>query len=191
MFITAVIHNWAERLAAFSLLSYVFGALSLLFLSHLLSNFFQPGLVDVPGPYAAKFTNLWRLFKVWQMSFKEDLPGLHAMHRSTLIRIGPRMVSCSDPRAVELIYGFHTEFNKVSFYARCHQSPSPADSHSLIWSRPWHPCTKERNSPLCSPPPTTRLMRGFVSPSRVRMLCPALCRCVRFSLRYDGHGADS
>jgi hypothetical protein len=170
MFIAAVMHQWAERLASLSLLPYVFGAVFLLSFFHLLSNFFQPGLVDVPGPFAAKFTDLWRLFKVWQRRFKEDLPVLHATHRSTLIRIGPRMVSCSDPRAVELVYGFHTEFNKVFFHTRCRQSPSTADSHSLIWSKPWHPSTKERGNPLCSPPLTTRAMPAFASPSRARML---------------------
>lgn len=114
MLTTALLQNWQERLDALPPLPYVLGALLLAYLSfHLLSNLFQPGLVDVPGPFAAKFTDLWRLYKVWQWRFKEDLPGLHAAHHSTLIRIGPRMVSCSDPRAVELIYGFHTEFKKV------------------------------------------------------------------------------
>ncbi|CEJ61145.1 Putative VrtE [Penicillium brasilianum] len=113
MLTTPLLKNWQERLEALPALPYVLGTLVLAFLSfHLLINFFQPGLVDVPGPFAAKFTDLWRLYKVWQWRFKEDLPGLHAAHHSTLIRIGPRMVSCSDPRAVELIYGFHTEFKK-------------------------------------------------------------------------------
>lgn len=83
-------------------------------LSHLLYNLLQPGLVGIPGPFVAKFTDLWRLYKVWQWRFKEDLPSLHEAYNSSLIRIGPRMVSCSDPRAVELIYGFHTGFKKVS-----------------------------------------------------------------------------
>jgi hypothetical protein len=79
----------------------------------LIRNALRPGLVNVPGPFAAKFTDLWRLYKVWQWRFKEDLPALHQKYNSSIIRIGPRMVSCSDPEAVELIYGFHTEFTKV------------------------------------------------------------------------------
>jgi hypothetical protein len=74
----------------------------------------QPGLVSIPGPFVAKFTDLWRLYKVWQWRFKEDLPALHEAYNSSVIRVGPRMVSCSDPRAVELLYGFHTDFKKVS-----------------------------------------------------------------------------
>lgn len=88
-------------------------AVVFLILFHLVRNVFEPGLVDIPGPFAAKFTNLWRLYKLWQWRFKEDLPGLHQRYNSNLIRVGPRMLSCSDPKAVELIYGFHTAFKKV------------------------------------------------------------------------------
>ncbi|KAL4972282.1 cytochrome P450 [Aspergillus desertorum] len=80
--------------------------------SRLLYNLFQPGLVGIPGPLPARYTDLCRLYKVWQWKFKEDLPALHKAYNSTVIRVGPRMVSCSDPRAVELIYGFHTDFKK-------------------------------------------------------------------------------
>ncbi|KAJ5909055.1 cytochrome P450 [Penicillium taxi] len=75
-------------------------------------NYWQLDLVNIPGPFAAKFTDFWRLYKVWQWQFKEELPALHKAYQSSVIRIGPRMVSCSDPRAVELIYGFHTDFKK-------------------------------------------------------------------------------
>ncbi|KAL4812056.1 cytochrome P450 [Aspergillus spinulosporus] len=90
----------------------VVGVIFALIFSRLLYNFFQPGLVDIPGPLPAKCTDLWRLYKVWQWKFKEDLPALHEAYNSSLIRVGPRMVSCSDPRAVDLIYGFHTDFKK-------------------------------------------------------------------------------
>lgn len=89
------------------------GGAIVLFLLSLLRDALRPGLVNIPGPAVAKFTNVWRLYKLWQWRFKEDLPGLHEKYNSSLVRIGPKMVSCSDPRAVELIYGFHTEFKKV------------------------------------------------------------------------------
>ncbi|KAL4874950.1 cytochrome P450 [Aspergillus karnatakaensis] len=91
---------------------WIFAGLLALIVSHLLYNYCQPGLVSIPGPFAAKCTDLWRLYKVWQWRFKEDLPALHRAYNSSIIRIGPRMVSCSDPRAVELMYGFHTDFKK-------------------------------------------------------------------------------
>ncbi|OJI79838.1 hypothetical protein ASPTUDRAFT_131330 [Aspergillus tubingensis CBS 134.48] len=91
---------------------WIFAALLVLVVFHLLYNYCQPGLASIPGPFAAKFTNLWRIYKVWQWRFKEDLPALHQAYNSSVIRIGPRMLSCSDPRAVDLIYGFHTNFKK-------------------------------------------------------------------------------
>ncbi|KAH8658385.1 cytochrome P450 [Xylariales sp. PMI_506] len=72
----------------------------------------QPGLAGVPGPFLAKFTDLWRLYKVWNWTFKQDLPKLHEYYNSRLIRVGPNLLSCTDPRAVEVIYGFQSQFKK-------------------------------------------------------------------------------
>ncbi|MCJ1319468.1 hypothetical protein MMC15_004804 [Xylographa vitiligo] len=79
---------------------------------HLLRIALQPGLAGIPGPFLAKFTNLWRLYKVWNWTFKQDLPALHEYYNSQLIRVGPNLLSCSDPRAVETIYGFQSQFKK-------------------------------------------------------------------------------
>lgn len=104
----------AVPLSSASAILFVTSTIIAVILSRLLYNLLQPGLVGIPGPFAAKFTDLWRLYKIWQWRFKEDLPSLHEAYNSPLIRVGPKMVSCSDPRAVEVIYGFHTGFKKVS-----------------------------------------------------------------------------
>ena len=98
---------------------WLLGGSLILILYHFLRNALQPGLVNVPGPFLAKFTDIWRLYKVWMWTFKEDIPALHEKYNSTLVRIGPNMVSCSDPAAVEMIYGFHTEFTKVQPLPKC------------------------------------------------------------------------
>ncbi|RFU27293.1 hypothetical protein B7463_g9052, partial [Scytalidium lignicola] len=79
---------------------------------HLLRIALQPDLARIPGPFLAKFTNLWRLYKVWNWTFKQDLPALHEYYNSQLIRVGPNLLSCTDPRAVEIIYGFQSQFKK-------------------------------------------------------------------------------
>lgn len=104
------------------LLRLLYSALALL-LFNFLRNALRPGLLSIPGPFVAKFSDLWRLYKVWQWKFKEDLPALHQKYNSSIIRIGPKMVSCSDPRAIEPIYGFHTEFKKVMIALRMMCSP--------------------------------------------------------------------
>lgn len=88
-------------------------AVSALILFSLLRNAFRPGLTDVPGPFLAKFSNLWRLYTTWRQTFKDDIPVLHRKYKSSLIRIGPNLVSCSDPRVIDSIYGFHNEMMKV------------------------------------------------------------------------------
>ncbi|KAF4200321.1 hypothetical protein CNMCM8927_003499 [Aspergillus lentulus] len=79
---------------------------------HFLRNALRPGLVTIPGPFMARFSGAWRLYMTWRREFKESLPGLHEKYQSSLIRIGPNIVSCSDPKAVEVIYGFHNEMKK-------------------------------------------------------------------------------
>ncbi|KAK5673723.1 hypothetical protein LTR17_027888, partial [Elasticomyces elasticus] len=87
------------------------GMAALLIVS-LLREALRPGLRSIPGPFLAKFTDFWRLYKVWNWTFKEDLPALHKKYNAPLIRIGPQLLSCSDARAVHLIYGFQSEFKK-------------------------------------------------------------------------------
>lgn len=94
------------------LLFFLYSAVALLVL-HLLRNAFRPGFVDIPGPLVARFSDLWRVYKVWQWSFKEELPALHKAHGTSLLRIGPNLLSCSDPAAVNLIYGFQSRFQRV------------------------------------------------------------------------------
>jgi hypothetical protein len=101
---------------------------------HLLRNYLEPGLVGIPGPFLAKFTELWKLYQIWNWTFKSSLPGLHEKYDSTLIRVGPKQLSCSDPKAVELIYGFHTDFRKVSLKLRnLYRSDHSCAGRICIW----------------------------------------------------------
>ncbi|KAL4861821.1 beta-lactamase-like protein [Aspergillus spectabilis] len=82
------------KLEVFQPLSTATALITSSFLALILSrlySFFQPGLVRIPGPITAKFTDLWRLYKVWQWKFKEDPPSRHEKYNSSLIRIRPRM----------------------------------------------------------------------------------------------------
>ncbi|KAK4504427.1 hypothetical protein PRZ48_005343 [Zasmidium cellare] len=87
-------------------------AIAAILVGSLLREALRPGVHSIPGPFLAKFTDLWRVYKVWDWTFKEDLPSLHKKYNSSLIRVGPQLLSCSDARAVALIYGFHSNFKK-------------------------------------------------------------------------------
>ncbi|KAF2104916.1 cytochrome P450 [Rhizodiscina lignyota] len=74
-----------------------------LFITHLLVRYSK--LRSVPGPFLAAFTDLWR----WRAQQKTLFygPTLVKLHEQygKLVRIGPNLVSISDPAAVNVVYG--------------------------------------------------------------------------------------
>ncbi|CAD6580679.1 MAG: hypothetical protein ASARMPREDX12_000234 [Alectoria sarmentosa] len=77
-------------------LTLLYGILAVTTVS-LLRNALRPGLRDVPGPFLAKFSNLWRLYTTWQRTFKDDIPVLHKKYGSSLVRIGPNLSDMVKP----------------------------------------------------------------------------------------------
>lgn len=70
------------------------------------------GLLHVPGPFLASFSNLWKLNAAWH----NDMPGRNAaVHEryGPVVRTGQRTVSISDPSALPVIYSFKA-WDKVS-----------------------------------------------------------------------------
>ncbi|KAF2238438.1 cytochrome P450 [Viridothelium virens] len=75
----------------------------------------KPGLKSIPGPILAKFTDLWRFYYTRNGTMKEKIQELHHQY-GTLVRLGPNVVSISDARMVEDIYGIKAEFPKSARY---------------------------------------------------------------------------
>ena len=94
------------------LLQALFG-LTVLFVSNLFWTYYNSPLKSVPGPLVAKFTNLWRFFDVWGGRSELTLRMLHQKHGSA-VRIGPNVVSLSDPRLIKTIYPTRGDYLKVS-----------------------------------------------------------------------------
>ena len=86
---------------AFLLLYFCYGA------------FFSP-TSRYPGPFLAKFTNVWRLIDVWRGQHHETLRRLHAKHGS-IVRVGPNLLSLSDPSWNRIVYSTKGEFKKTSY----------------------------------------------------------------------------
>ena len=79
----------------------------------LLNNYFNRGLQKVPGPFLAKFTDLWRLLDVHKGSHHWKIIELHRKY-GKIVRLGPNYVSVADPRAIQDIYGLNRGYEKVS-----------------------------------------------------------------------------
>jgi hypothetical protein len=78
-------------------------------------NRYGGGLNHIPGPGLAPFTNLWRFFVVWGRRPELAHIRLHEKY-GPLVRLGPRVVSVSDPAAISVIYALNAGFVKSGFY---------------------------------------------------------------------------
>ncbi|RMD41176.1 hypothetical protein DV735_g3941, partial [Chaetothyriales sp. CBS 134920] len=95
--------SWPWLLAAFCLI-------------RLLINKYSGGLASIPGPFVAGFTDLWRFFDAMTANPHDTHIKLHREIGSSLVRIGPRTVSVSDPALIPKIYGLNSGFTKTMFY---------------------------------------------------------------------------
>jgi hypothetical protein len=78
----------------------------------LLSNRYKHGLRDIPGPFVAKYSRLWKLHSVWKGNHQDVAIDLHRRY-GPLVRIGPKHISVGDPEAIPVIYGLNNGFTKV------------------------------------------------------------------------------
>lgn len=83
-----------------------------LLLLRLIFSFVTHPLRDIPGPFWAKFTNLWRMLDYWQCTQIESHRELHRT-LGPAVRIGPNMVSLSDPDLLKQVYSIRGDFLKV------------------------------------------------------------------------------
>lgn len=86
--------------------------LLLLYLIRIIRRAFATDLRQVPGPFFAKFSNLYAMKHAMQCDMHELFPALHERY-GPLVRYGPNKVSVADPSAIPLVYGINTKFMKV------------------------------------------------------------------------------
>lgn len=108
-----------ERLAPQSFsttLLWLLGAI----LTRLLYNKYGHGLNNIPGPWLAGYTDLWRLFVVRGRRAQEIHIELHKKY-GPAVRLGPRAVSIADTEALKIIYSPSAGWSKVThdFGIRC------------------------------------------------------------------------
>ncbi|KAJ5667432.1 pisatin demethylase [Penicillium longicatenatum] len=75
---------------------------------------FSP-LCAIPGPFLARWTRLWELFKVCRGNFEKTNIDLHKRY-GPIVRISPHVYSINDPEAIRQIYGAGSAFTKAPFY---------------------------------------------------------------------------
>lgn len=78
--------------------------------------YFCSPLKAIPGPFVAKFTDLWRFYDYWCCTHTHSHQALHKKH-GPAVRIGPNMVSLSDPDLLKQVYSTRGDFVKVLFFS--------------------------------------------------------------------------
>lgn len=73
--------------------------------------FFSP-LRTIPGPFVARFTDLWRAFYTYRGRVDATHVELHRRYGDA-VRIGPNCVSISDPNLIRTIYSTRNPWKKV------------------------------------------------------------------------------
>jgi hypothetical protein len=79
--------------------------------SYILTYLRSP-LKEVPGPFLAKFSDLWRFFNHYSRSHIETQKALHEKYGDT-VRLGPNVVSVTDPALVKKIYEIRGTYVKA------------------------------------------------------------------------------
>lgn len=76
-------------------------------------------LPSIPGPFLAKFSDLYRFLSVYRRSPQDDQLKLHKQYRgnSDLVRLGPNTVSVCGPNYIQQIYAIDKKLPKSDFYA--------------------------------------------------------------------------
>lgn len=88
--------------------------LGVLVVSHVVAYLRSP-LKDIPGPVLAKFSNVWRLFDHYKATQISTQRQLHK-ELGPAVRIGPNIVSLSDPTLLKTVYSTRGEYIKVSHH---------------------------------------------------------------------------
>jgi len=80
--------------------------------AYLIKNRFNRGLNKYPGPFLASLTDWWRFYDVSKRRPEVTHIKLHEKH-GDVVRLGPNVLSFSDPKALKTIYGLNKGFTKV------------------------------------------------------------------------------
>ncbi|GAB1312635.1 Pisatin demethylase [Madurella fahalii] len=94
---------------------YAFGVPLIFVLSWwILSHALSP-LRRYPGPFFARWTNLWRLFVVQSGDYHRRIKKLHDEY-GPVIRIGPNLIDLDYPELIKTLYSTDDRWRKTEFY---------------------------------------------------------------------------
>ncbi|KAJ5692601.1 cytochrome P450 [Penicillium macrosclerotiorum] len=88
---------------------------AILVVSRFLWNYFRSPLKSFPGPIPSSFTDIWRMQDVFRGRCDITHNKLHRKH-GTAVRMGPNLLSLSDPSLINLVYNTKSPWIKSNMY---------------------------------------------------------------------------
>ena len=73
----------------------------------------RAGLSHIPGPFLARYTDLWRFYQAVKGFGKQGFMPEKLESYGEVVRIGPTTVAVFDPAAIPTIYGTGSRLDKV------------------------------------------------------------------------------
>jgi hypothetical protein len=90
-------------MALLGLLVKAIGLGAIIIVSQYIFAYLQSPLKKIPGPFLAKFSNIWRFLNHYGQTHIETQRALHKKH-GDVVRLGPTTVSVSDTSLIKTIY---------------------------------------------------------------------------------------
>jgi hypothetical protein len=98
--------------------AYFLSAVGLAALYWIFSNLrlaYRSDLSPLPGPNWARYTGLYRVYRLWSGQAPSVYLQLHEKY-GPIVRTGPNTVSIADPSTIPTIYGISSSFLKVTIH---------------------------------------------------------------------------
>ncbi|KAL3487620.1 cytochrome P450 [Aspergillus germanicus] len=91
------------------------GVLLISFLAYRIYNFITDPLLDIPGPFLARFTRLWLSYQYATGQYERTNIQLHKRY-GRIVRIAPNQYSIDGPSALKVLYGHGSQLHKGDWY---------------------------------------------------------------------------
>jgi hypothetical protein len=106
-------------MAVTGLIAKAIGLGAILVLTQHVLAYLRSPLKQLPGPFLAKFSNIWRFFNHYGQTHIETQKKLHEQY-GDVVRLGPTTVSIADASLIKTIYNTRGTFLKSEYYVRLH-----------------------------------------------------------------------
>ena len=103
----------SDNMALAGLFVKAIGLGAVLLVTRYVLAYLQSPLKSIPGPFLAKFSDIWRFLNHYGQTHIETQRKLHEQH-GDIVRLGPNTVSVADASLIKTIYNTRGTYLKVS-----------------------------------------------------------------------------